>query len=204
MIAYLRGRLFEKDPAQIILDVNGVGYALVVSTTSYEGLGPVGSEVRLHVHTHATQDAGMQLFGFLSRDEKDLFETLLSVQGVGPKLALAVISGMPGDELRRAIAAADVARLTQIRGVGRKTAERIAVELRDKVAPFPVAPATSPALGKKAAPAPARPGALADLEGALLGLGYRPAELEPLWERFDPETPVADLLKQALAALRKV
>jgi len=204
VIAFLRGRLLEKDPAQIVVDVGGVGYAVVVSSASYGELGMVGSDVRLHVHTHATQDGGVSLFGFLARDEKELFETLLGVQGVGPKLALAVISGMPGEELRRAIAGADVARLTQIKGVGRKTAERIAVELRDKIAPFPVGPADAPAGAKKIASAPQRRGALAELEGALLGLGYRLPEIEPLLERFDPEARLEDLLKQALAALRKV
>lgn len=191
----------------MIVDVNGVGYAMVVSATCLDALGPLGGDVRMHIHTHTTQDAGVQLFGFLDREEKTLFQTLLVVQGVGPKLALAIISGMPGDDLRRAIAGADVGRLTQIRGVGRKTAERIAVELRDKVAPFPVAASNAGALGPSKgsrAPTPSRPGSLSELEGALLGLGYRPVEIEPVLDRLDPNAAVEVVLKQALAALRKV
>ena len=153
----------------------------------------------------------MSLFGFTDREERSLFETLLSVQGVGPKVALAILSGLPAAELTKAIAGADVARLTQIRGVGRKTAERLAVELRDKLVPFPVAPSGTAAGAGGAgsgfgasAHVSNLPERLAEVQGALLTLGYRSFELEPVIARMDPSLPVPDLVKQGLAALRRV
>jgi len=204
LIAHLRGRLLEKDGEAVVLEVAGIGYQIAVSTAAAGELGPAGGDVRLWIYSHYVQDGGPTLFGFTDREERRLFETLLGVQGVGPKVALAILSGLPRAELTAAIAGADVARLTQIKGVGRKTAERLAVELRDKLVPFPVAPATTAALRPSLSGGPALPQRLADVQGALAGLGYRPIEIEPLIARLDPEEPAAELLKQALAALRRM
>lgn len=198
MIASLRGRLLDKDVEAVVVEAGGVGYAVTVSASAMRGLPPVGAETQLHIYTHATQDGGLQLFGFSDADERRLFETLLSVQGVGPKVAVAIISGLPLSELVRSIAASDVARLTQIRGVGRKIAERLVVELRDKIGALgPGRPAAVPGMG---APPPGR---LGEVHGALLSLGYRPQEFEAMLPTLDAATPTADLVKQALAALRR-
>lgn len=209
MIAWLRGRLLEKDAETIVVDVGGVGYLLSVSATAARNVGLPGGDVRLFVHTHAVQDGGLTLYGFTDREERELFQTLIGVQGVGPKVALAILAGLPLGELAKAIASADIARLTQIRGVGRKTAERLAVELRDRLAPFPVGPAAETAGQGGASPAgspaaPPLPQPLVEVQGALAALGYRSAEVEPVLARLDPERPVADLVRQALAALRRI
>ena len=208
MIAHLRGRVLEKDLESVVLDVGGVGYDVAVSSAAARALGPAGAEAHLWIHSHFVQDGGLALYGFTEREERTLFATLLGVQGVGPKVALAILSGLPAAELTRAIAGADIARLTQIKGVGRKTAERLAVELRDKLVPFPVVPAAGAGRGlsasAQAAAAAAWPERIGEVQGALISLGYRQAELEPVLARLDPEVPVADLIKQALAALRRV
>jgi len=207
MIAHLRGRLLEKEPESVVLEVGGVGYQIAISVATARFLGGAGAEVGLWIYSHYVQDGGLSLFGFSEREERALFETLLGVQGVGPKVALAILSGLPASELTKAIAGADVARLTQIRGVGRKTAERLAVELRDKLVPFPVSPQGGIGAGRGfpgSAPSSTLPPSLLDAQGALLTLGYRLAELEPVIARMDPSMPVADLVKQGLAALRRL
>lgn len=213
MIAWLRGRLLDKDAETIVVDVGGVGYLVSVSAAAARDVGLPGGDVRLFVHTHAVQDGGLTLFGFTEREERELFRTLIGVQGVGPKVALAILAGLPLGELAKAIAGADIARLTQIKGVGRKTAERLAVELRDRLAPFPVGPSAEAAgqgsVGVNVSPwasggAQSLPPALVEVQGALSALGYRSAEVEPLLARLDPERPVADLVRQALAALRRI
>src|SRR4029079_18304038 len=128
------------------------------------------------IYTHATQDGPMQLFGFPDADERRLFETLLSVQGVGPKGAVAILSGLPPSELVKAVASGDVARLTQIRGIGRKIAERLCVELRDKIGAALFA-AEGPSVGSPLPGAPP-PGRLGEVFAALVALGYRPGEFE--------------------------
>ncbi|MBC8134204.1 MAG: Holliday junction branch migration protein RuvA, partial [Deltaproteobacteria bacterium] len=204
------GRLLEKDAEAVILEVGGVGYQIAISGATSRTLGLAGTEARLWIYSHYVQDGGPSLFGFSERDERALFETLLGVQGVGPKVALAILSGLPATELTKAIAGADVARLTQIRGVGRKTAERLAVELRDKLVPFPVAPQPGSGAGAFAGSfggssvSSGLPERLADVQGALMTLGYRLVELEPVIARMDPSLPVPDLVKQGLAALRRI
>lgn len=210
MIAHLRGRVIEKDAERVVLDVGGVGYEVALSSAAARTAGAVGADTGLSIHSHFVQDSGPALYGFTDCEERTLFATLLGVQGVGPKVALAILSGLPASELTKAIAGADIARLTQIKGVGRKTAERLAVELRDKLVPFPVAPALgsggrslsgSGAAGGQSSAWPER---INEVQGALVSLGYRPAEVEPVLGRLDPEIPVAELIRQALAALRRV
>src|SRR5512138_3296658 len=133
MIAHLRGKLVAKHPNQAIVECGGVGYDVVISVPTFSDLPAPGSEVALHIHTHVREDA-LALFGFLHVEEKRLFERLLLVSGIGPKLAISILSGLQGgtSEMVAAIRGNDLARLTRIPGIGKKTAERMCVELRDK------------------------------------------------------------------------
>src|ERR1700680_2608661 len=132
MIGQLRGHLADKRPNQVLVDVGGVGYLVQVPLSTYASLGELHTEVTLLIHTHVREDA-FSLYGFLSSREKHFFEMLLSASGVGPSLALKILSGMSVEDLVPAISGSDLARLTQIPGVGRKTAERMVVELKDKL-----------------------------------------------------------------------
>src|ERR1700682_2543173 len=132
MIGLLRGRLIEKRPNQIILDVGGVGYLVAVPLSTYAAMSDLHAELTLLIHTHVREDA-LVLYGFLSAREKHVFELLLGASGVGPSLSLKILSGMNVEELVPAIRGGDIARLTKIPGVGRKTAERIVLELKDKL-----------------------------------------------------------------------
>jgi Holliday junction DNA helicase RuvA len=163
MIGLLRGRLLEKRPNQVILDVGGVGYLVAVPLSTFAALGELHAEVTLLIHTHVREDA-LSLYGFLSAREKHLFELLLGASGVGPTLALKILSGMNVEELVPAIRGGDLARLTRIPGVGRKTAERMVVELKDKLE------AVAVEAEKPAAASPA--GVEADVKSALVNLGY--------------------------------
>jgi len=163
MIGLLRGRLLEKRPNQVILDVGGVGYLVAVPLSTFAALGELHAEVTLLIHTHVREDA-LSLYGFLSAREKHLFELLLGASGVGPSLALKILSGMNVEELVPAIRGGDLARLTKIPGVGRKTAERMVVELKDKLE------AVAAEAEKPAAASPA--GVEADVKSALVNLGY--------------------------------
>jgi Holliday junction DNA helicase RuvA len=163
MIGQLRGRLADKRPNHLLVDVGGVGYLVAVPLSTYAALGDLHTEVTLLIHTHVREDA-LTLYGFLSSREKHFFELLLGASGVGPTLALKILSGMSVEELVPAIRTGDVARLTRIPGVGRKTAERMVVELKDKLEAVVVA-------GEK--PAVASPaGVEADVASALVNLGY--------------------------------
>lgn len=173
MIAFLRGTVIEKQPQRLVLDVNGVGYEVLVPLSTYFDAADAGSPapITLHVHTHVREDA-LQLFGFASKFELDLFTRLIGISGIGPKLALAVLSGIEPAELVSAVRTQNIARLTSIPGVGKKTAERIGLELKDRL------PASLGAPGGAAAPAPLSAGdqVRADLLAALATLGYpRPA-----------------------------
>ena len=167
MIALLRGTLVEKHPNQVILDVGGVGYDVIVPISTFSKLPADGNETRLRIHTHVREDAFL-LYGFLTLDEKNLFEKLISVSGIGPGLAIKVLSGMDAVDLLTAIRRNEVERLVRIPGVGKKTAERMILELRDKL-PAPV--------GEDAAPAAPSLSALdEDVLSGLLNLGCaRPA-----------------------------
>ncbi|HMC74109.1 MAG TPA: Holliday junction branch migration protein RuvA, partial [Terriglobales bacterium] len=132
MIAHIRGRLLSKHPNQAIVEAAGVGYDVTISVPTFSDLPAPGGEVALHIHTHVREDA-LALYGFLRQSEKQIFEKLISVSGIGPKLAITILSGMPADEMAGAIRGNDVAKLTRIPGIGRKTAERMVLELRDKL-----------------------------------------------------------------------
>jgi len=163
MIGLLRGRLLEKRPNQVIMDVGGVGYVVAVPLSTYAGLGDLHAEVTLLIHMHVREDT-LALYGFLSAREKHFFELLLGASGVGPSLALKILSGMNVEELVPAIRGGDLVRLTRIPGVGRKTAERIVVELKDKL--------EAVALEAERPAAASAAGAEADVKSALLNLGY--------------------------------
>ncbi len=132
MFAHLRGILLEKHPNQVIVEAGGVGYDVTIAVPTYSKLPAPGAEVRLRIHTHVREDS-LALFGFLTQDEKMLFEKLISVSGIGPKLAIGVLSGMPAPDLVAAIRRGEVDKLVRIPGVGKKTAERLVLELRDKL-----------------------------------------------------------------------
>ena len=163
MIGQLRGRLAEKRPNQVLVDVGGVGYLVQVPLSTYAALSEIHTEVTLLIHTHVREDT-LALYGFVSAREKHFFEMLLSASGVGPALALKILSGMSVEELVPAIRGGDLARLTRIPGVGRKTAERMVVELKDKLE------AVAVEAEKPAAASPA--GVEADVVSALVNLGY--------------------------------
>jgi Holliday junction DNA helicase RuvA len=166
MIGQLRGLLLVKKPNQVLLDVQGVGYEVHIPLTSFYELPAEGSEVLLRIHTHVREDA-LLLFGFVSQKEKDLFLKLISISGIGPKLAISILSGGRVDELALAVANGNIARLTTIPGVGRKTAERVILELKGQMAPF-LAPGDS-----ESKPAePARDRLEEDILSALVNLGY--------------------------------
>ena len=191
MIALLRGTLLEKHPNQAIVEAGGVGYDVVIPVSTFTHLPEAGAEVRLRIHTHVREDA-LALYGFLTQDEKTLFERLISVSGIGPTLAVKVLSGVAAPELIRAIQRGEVERLVRIPGVGKKTAERLVLELRDKL------PAVTGA--EPAPPAAALSAVEQDVLSALLNLGCArpqaeaavrraataggpPAEFEPLFRR---------------------
>jgi len=140
MIAHLRGRVLSKRPSHAVVDVNGVGYEVAISVPTFSELPNPGGEVSLHIHTHVREDA-LSLYGFLRPQEKELFERLISVSGIGPKLAITVLSGMQAEKMVAAIRGNNVATLTKIPGIGKKTAERMVLELRDKLDSFGVAAA---------------------------------------------------------------
>src|SRR6201993_16647 len=163
MIGQLRGRLADKRPNQVLVDVGGVGYLVQVPLSTFASLGELHTEVTLLIHTHVREDA-LALYGFLSSREKQFFEMLLSASGVGPSLALKILSGMSVEELVPAIRGGDLGRLTRIPGVGRKTAERIVVELKDKLEAVAI---------ESERPAAASPAGIeADVVSALVNLGY--------------------------------
>ncbi len=194
MIAQLSGRILRKAPQELVVEVAGVGYRVTIPVSTFYRLGEEGSEVSLRVHTHVREDA-LQLYGFLSASEQGLFERLIDVAGVGPKLAVNILSGIEAPELMEALKASDVTRLTRIPGVGKKTAERLVLELRDKMAAL--APAQEPAL-------PTRSGAKDDLLSALVHLGYSRPEAEKGAERAlreDGSGRFEDLLRRALRIL---
>jgi Holliday junction DNA helicase RuvA len=168
MIAHLRGKLLTKHPNQVVVETCGVGYEVNISVPTFSELPASGSEVALHIHTHVREDV-IALYGFFRPAEKQLFERLMTVSGIGAKLAITILSGMAADEMADAIRGNDVARLTRIPGIGKKTAERMVLELRDKL---PAAAGTST---PEAAPLSTTE---EDVLSALVNLGYQRAPAE--------------------------
>jgi Holliday junction DNA helicase RuvA len=195
MIGQLRGRLAEKRPNQVLVDVGGVGYVVLVPLSTYAALGELHTEVTLLIHTHVREDA-LALYGFVSSREKHFFEMLLSASGVGPALALKILSGMSVEELVPAIRGSDLARLTKIPGVGRKTAERMVVELKDKLETVAVE------TEKPAASSPA--GIAADVISALVNLGYEGRAAENAVGEAKREAGIGNFEKLLRGALQSL
>lgn len=168
MIAHLRGKLLAKHPNQVVIETAGVGYEVTISVPTFSELPANGAEVALHIHTHVREDV-IALYGFFRPAEKQLFEKLMTVSGIGAKLAITILSGMAADEMAAAIRGNDVARLTKIPGIGKKTAERMVLELRDKL---------PPQVGTVTVAAPAMSALEDDVLSALVNLGYQRAAAE--------------------------
>ena len=199
MIARLAGTLTEKTPGRLILDVQGVGYGVQVPLSTFYVVGDPGAPVTLKVHTHVREDV-LALYGFATDLEHDLFERLISISGVGPKLALAVLSGMEPADVVRAIKSQDVARLTSIPGIGRKTAERIGLELKDRL------PKSIEAAADAAKPVSPEDQLRTDLLSALVNLGYQRQAAEKSVDkqlRLSPDAPFETALRAVLKSLMK-
>lgn len=199
MIARLAGTLAEKSPGRMIVDVQGVGYDVQVPLSTFYVAGEPGDSVVLRVHTHVREDV-IALYGFATALEQEIFERLISVSGIGPKLALAVLSGIEPPDLVRAIRAQDVARLTAIPGVGKKTAERIGLELKDRMPP------SAQATAEAAKPGSPEDQLRADLLSALLNLGYQRVPAERAIEKelsASPDARFEDALRAVLRSLMR-
>ena len=193
MIAYLRGRLISRHPNQAIVETGGVGYDVTISVPTFSGLPALGGDVALHIHTHVREDQ-LALYGFLKVEEKQLFEKLITVSGIGPKLAITILSGMAAQELGTAIRGNDLARLTKIPGIGRKTAERLVLELRDKL----------PAVGQDVPAAIATLNSVQeDVLSALVNLGYQRTVAEKALASVAKDESFDTMFRGALAAMSK-
>jgi len=191
VIAYLRGKLAQKDPARVVVDVNGVGYEVFIPLTTFTALPNAGSEVSIDVHTHVREDM-IALYGFSTRRERTIFEKLMTISGIGPKLAVTILSGGSVEDLVAAIKRGDLARLTAIQGIGRKTGERIILELKDKLQDF--------------VEAEPKASVEVDVLSALENLGYNRAIAEGALRRAtngDREPPFEVLFKRSLQILTK-
>ena len=202
MIAFLSGKLLEKHANTVIVDVGGVGYEVTIPLSTFYELGEPGTDVELRIYTHVREDA-IQLFGFKTTRERDLYLKLISVQGVGAKSGITMLSGMNADEIVSAIGSNDLGRLTAIPGVGRKTAERLVIELRDKVGELAVAAGVGTPGPAGALPADA---VLDDALSALINLGYQKAAAERTLKKVvdeGTEMSVQKLLRRSLQILAK-
>lgn len=193
MIGHLRGRLVRKSPPALIVDVQGVGYELEAPMSTFYRLPEIGSEVELHTHLVVREDAHL-LYGFATEDERRLFRDLLRVTGIGPKIGLALLSGIDVETFLRCVEAQDVDALTRIPGIGRKTAERLLIEMRDRIRALGQLPSASRPLDAVA-------GSRAEAYAALVALGYRPAEATRLLKSVESEgVGTEDLIRRALQA----
>jgi Holliday junction DNA helicase RuvA len=196
MIAHLRGKLLNKRPSQAVIETGGVGYEVTISVPTFSELPANGSEVALHIHTHVREDV-IALYGFSRPAEKQLFEKLLTVSGIGAKLAITILSGMAADEMAVAIRGNDVVRLTKIPGIGKKTAERMVLELRDKL---------PPSTGTSTEALPTKSPLEEDLLSALVNLGYQRPAAERALEtvlKNDQGGSFDSVFREALAHLSK-
>jgi len=198
MIAFLKGYIEEKREGKVILDVNGVGYEVEISSITQEQLESAGSEVKLLIYHHIT-DSDQRLFGFFSTDEKALFEKLITVKGVGPKLGLTILSGLPADQLIGAITNAEAATLSKVPGIGKKTAERIIVELKDKLAEYAASAGVTPTSSSES-------GVMGEAISALEALGFKKKESEQAVLKAlnnSGSENASVVIKKALASLNK-
>jgi Holliday junction DNA helicase RuvA len=205
MIAHLSGTLREKQATSVILDVGGVGYEVTIPVTTFFGLEDAGSQVDLRIYTHVREDS-LQLFGFRTARERELFTLLISVSGIGPKSAIAMLSGMSADEIISAIHSNNLVRLTSIPGVGRKTAERLVIELRDKVVALSVSPEADRAASDATSRVPSDDSLREDTLSALLNLGYHRALADRALTKASGEGGVLSvelLLRRSLRHLSK-
>src|SRR5437667_3591658 len=191
MIAHLRGKLLSRHPNQVIVETMGVGYDVTISVPTFSELPPAGSEVSLHIHTHVREDQ-IALYGFLRPEEKQLFEKLITVSGIGPKLAITILSGMPTDDMVNAIRGNDLARLTKIPGIGRKTAERMVLELRDKLPPS----GTDHVI-------PSLSATQEDVLSALMNLGYQRPAAEKALRSVEKNGSFDAMFRAALTVMAK-
>lgn len=195
MIAHLRGRLLSKEANRLVIDVGGVGYEVQVPLTVYYRLGDEGSEVSLQIYTHVREDA-LSLYGFSAGSEKRLFELLISISGIGPRLGITILSGLPAEELAEAVASGDLVRLTAIPGIGKKTAERILLELQEKMNSIwpEMAEAASPSLS----------GVQRDVVSALVNLGYPRRNAERTVSRAAEQSETVDFEGLLRSSLREL
>ena len=193
MIGRLKGLLIESAPGQLLIDVGGVGYEVEISLTTYVQVLETEGPVTVHTHLVVRDDAHL-LYGFASIGEREMFRTLIKVNGVGPRMALGILSGLDSASFARAVTGNDVKALTALPGVGKKTAERLIIEMRDKVDSFDVSGLDNPSTMTN--------NAIEDAESALIGLGYRPQEAARAVSRVtDPAEDVESLIRQALKLL---
>lgn len=196
MIGFLRGRLAAKQPPSLTVDVGGVGYDLEAPMSTFYGLPAVGTEVTLRTHLVVREDAHL-LYGFGTERERSLFRELIKVSGVGPRIALAILSGVSVEDFHRCIESEDVATLVRVPGIGRKTAERLVIEMRDRLKVL----AGPPPGSLPGAPAGAPPSPQAEAFSALVSLGYKPAEVTRLLQKVEPSvTSTEELIRHALRA----
>lgn len=196
MIAYLTGKIISKKPAQIILDVNGVGYLINISINTFDKIDEIGKPLSLHTYLSVKEDS-LTLFGFFNLPEKELFEILISVNGVGPKLAINILSGITPDEFKDAVVNKNLSRLVAIPGVGKKTAERMIIELRDKI---------SKLSNSETSISPKSYSIKDDAVAALIGLGYNHKTADNITRNLieeNSEISLEDLIKESLKKLNK-
>jgi holliday junction DNA helicase RuvA len=195
MIAYLKGTLIHKTPGHVVVETGGVGYAAAIPVSSYVRLGEVGGTVELLIHTHVSDDA-LALYGFMSQDEKDMFLKLIGISGIGPKLAMNILSGIAPGDLEEAVRSGDVARISLVPGIGKKTALRITMELQDKLEK------KERLLAAKGSPEKE------DLLSALLNMGFRRKEAERAVDQtiaaHKPGAEFEKLLRECLKRLAKL
>jgi Holliday junction DNA helicase RuvA len=206
MIAHLSGILLSKEPNSVIVDVGGVGYEVAIPVSTFYDLEEPGSTVKLRIYTHVREDA-LQLYGFKTTRERELFLRLISVSGIGPKLGITLLSGMSAEEMIYSIRTNNLARLTLIPGVGKKTAERLVMELRDKVASLSDGPETEPGVAPARSISTPEDETHSDVLSALLNLGYqRGAAEKAVTAAFDEggDVTVETILRRSLRKLAKV
>lgn len=200
MIAKLSGKLIHKSPEYSIIDVNGVGYRVFTPFSTFYELPDIENQVTLHTYTNVREDA-LQLFGFLTTDEKEIFQLLISVSGIGPKLAVNILSGITPEELKGALLNGNLVRLTAIPGIGKKTAERMVLELKDKVLKL-----HKEKPGVQAKPVLTSDEVLEDAISALVNLGYKRPQAEGALEKVkkdNPDSDIEEMIKGALKILAK-